>query len=188
MNRLISYFAKIGVFADLLTILVIVVGIISAILIKREVFPNINYDLVSINTTYPGSTAKETEKLITNPIEQELKEVDGISLIKQSEKIKSPYYKYIVYLDDKYERDKIKTKLKNDFKVSLPGEVYSQLCHSQPVFNKYKELILNDPKDQFPGAEYVSNQQICLPLYPDLRVDELMYVVDSLKSVLDSLN
>ena len=117
-----------------------------------------------------------------------LKEVDGISLIKQSEKIKSPYYKYIVYLDDKYERDKIKTKLKNDFKVSLPGEVYSQLCHSQPVFNKYKELILNDPKDQFPGAEYVSNQQICLPLYPDLRVDELMYVVDSLKSVLDSLN
>ena len=78
--------------------------------------------------------------------------------------------------------------LKNDFKVSLPGEVYSQLCHSQPVFNKYKELVLNDPKDQFPGAEYVSNQQICLPLYPDLRVDELMYVVDSLRSVLDSLN
>jgi len=81
MNRLISYFAKIGVFADLLTILVIVVGIISAVLIKREVFPNISYDLVSINTTYPGSTAKETEKLITNPIEQELKEVDGIKKV-----------------------------------------------------------------------------------------------------------
>ena len=117
-----------------------------------------------------------------------LQDLDGISLIKQSENIRSPYYKYIVYLDDKYERDKIKTKLKNDFKVSLPGEVYSQLCHSQPVFNKYTELVLNDPKDQFPGAEYVSNQQICLPLYPDLRVDELMYVVDSLRSVLDSLN
>ena len=93
-----------------------------------------------------------------------------------------------MYLDDKYEREKIKTRLLNDFKISLPGEVYSQLCHLQPVFDKFPELVLNDQKDQFPGAEFVSDRQICLPLYPSLTDDELMYVVESLKSALKILD
>jgi len=42
------------------------------------VFPNIHFDVITVNTVYPGSPAKEVEKLITNPLEQDLKEVDGI--------------------------------------------------------------------------------------------------------------
>ena len=120
--------------------------------------------------------------------DQVLEDVEGLRCISLSKNISSPYYKYIVYLDEKYERKTIKKKLKEDFNISLPGEVYSEPCHSQPVFKKYPELILNGPNDLFPGAQYVSDRQICLPLYPSLIDDELRYVVDSLKVVLKSLD
>ncbi len=134
-----------------------------------------------------NSIIKERRKF-AKLYDQLLENVEGLKCISLSENIISPYYKYIVYLDEKYERKTIKRKLKEDFNISLPGEVYSEPCHSQPVFNKYPELILNRPSDLFPGAQYVSDRQICLPLYPSLTDDELRYVVDSLKVLLKSLD
>tara|TARA_Y100000294_G_C8533921_1_gene328193 strand:+ start:260 stop:1381 length:1122 start_codon:yes stop_codon:yes gene_type:complete len=127
-------------------------------------------------------------KRLAKLYDRALENIAGIKCISTPENIISPYYKYIVYVDEKYEREKIKLKLKEDFNISLPGEVYSEPCHNQPVFEKYPDLILNDPNDLFPGAQYVSKRQICLPLYPSLRDNELIYVVDSLKAVLKSLN
>ena len=120
--------------------------------------------------------------------DQLLENVAGVKCVTTPENIVSPYYKYIIYLDKKFESERIKLKLKEDFNISLPGEVYSEPCHSQPVFKKYPELVLNDPDDLFPGAQYVSTRQLCLPLYPSLTDDELRYVVDSLKVVLGSLD
>ena len=134
-----------------------------------------------------NSIIKERRKF-AKLYDQLLEDVEGLKCISLSENIISPYYKYIVYLDEKYDRETIKKKLKEDFNISLPGEVYSEPCHSQPVFKKYPELILNGPNDLFPGAQYVSDRQICLPLYPSLIDDELRYVVDSLKVVLKSLD
>ena len=116
--------------------------------------------------------------------DQYLENVSGVKCISIPENIISPYYKYIIYLDEKYERDKIKLKLKDEFKICLPGEVYNNFCHNQPVFKNNPELILNDLDDKFPGSQYVSKRQICLPLYPSLSVSELEYVVNSLKKVL----
>jgi len=120
--------------------------------------------------------------------DQLLDNVPGVKCVTTPENIVSPYYKYIIYLDKNFEKEIIKLKLKEDFNISLPGEVYREPCHNQPVFKKHPEWILNDPEDQFPGAHYVSTRQICLPLYPSLTDDELRYVVDSFKVVLESLN
>lgn len=78
MNKLIEFFSRKGIFGDLVTIFVILLGIGSMFLIRREVFPNVTFDVITITTIYPGATAEEAEKLITNPLEQDLKEVDGI--------------------------------------------------------------------------------------------------------------
>lgn len=78
MRNLISYFAKQGIFVDLITLFVFVSGLSALVGIKREVFPNISFDLIVVTTVYPGASAETIEKLITNPIEQDLNEVDGI--------------------------------------------------------------------------------------------------------------
>ena len=120
--------------------------------------------------------------------DDQLNQTSGITLIEIPDHIECSYYKYIVYLDKRYDRHVFKNQLKKEFNISLPGEVYAEGCHNQPVFKKYPELVLNKTDEHFPGAKFVSDRQICLPLYPSLTDDELIYVVDSLKSVLESLN
>lgn len=110
-----------------------------------------------------------------------LKDIDEIRPIKIDENIKPSYYKYIAYLDERIERNILKDSLKINYNIFLPGEVYSNPCHSQPVFKKYPEKMLNSEKDEFPVTDYVCKHHICLPLYPSLNDDEIMYVIKSLK-------
>lgn len=78
MNYLIKYFAKQGLFSTLTALFVFVFGLIAILSINREAFPNITFDTIIVNTVYPGASASEVEKLISNPIEQQLKGVNGI--------------------------------------------------------------------------------------------------------------
>jgi multidrug efflux pump subunit AcrB len=84
MSRLIKFFINNALFADLVSLFVIVIGVFSLTQIRRDAFPNISFDVITISTFYPGASAQEMEKLITNPIEQDLKEVDGIKKLDSS--------------------------------------------------------------------------------------------------------
>ena len=78
MRYLIDFFVKNGLFANMITIILMGLGVYSVFTIKKEAFPNVAFDIVTITTTFTGASPEEVEKLITNPIEQEIKEVDGI--------------------------------------------------------------------------------------------------------------
>ena len=99
--------------------------------------------------------------------------------------MKSVYYKYIVFLPSNVDRQSIKQQLFKDYNISLTGEVYSDPCHTQPVFKKYPNKIINDHDDQFPVTNNVCKHHICLPLYPGLTNQEVQYIVESLKNVLN---
>ena len=107
--------------------------------------------------------------------------VEGIRPVRIPGNIKSAYYKYICYLDEKISRDGLKHKLKEEYGVSLTGEVYSDPCHSQPVFKQYPGKMFVCPNQSFDGTDYISRHHVCLPLYPRLTKDEVEYVVDALK-------
>jgi len=107
-----------------------------------------------------------------------------IEKIKIPDYISSSYYKYIVFLPENNDRGKIKETMKKKYGVSLTGEVYSNPCHSQPVFKKYPEYLGNYKNDKFPVTEYVCKNHICLPLYPGLKDEEAEYTVNCLKKFL----
>lgn len=121
---------------------------------------------------------------IAKAYDKKLKNISGLSPVKIPSNVKSSYYKYIAYLDDEIEREKIKSKLKEEYDIYLTGEVYADPCHSQPVFKNYPGTMLNKSGDKFPEAEYVSEKHICLPLYPGLSEQEIDYVAESLGEVL----
>lgn len=112
MRRLIEFFTHNRLFSDLLSIFIVLGGIISILLIRREVFPNVNFDIITVSTIYPGAAPQEIEKLITNPIEQDLKEVDGIKrLISSSTDNRSHI---VVFLDpDQTTEDKAKSDIQD---------------------------------------------------------------------------
>ncbi|MES2855865.1 MAG: efflux RND transporter permease subunit, partial [Bdellovibrionota bacterium] len=91
MDRVIRYFAENGRITYLLTFLVLIAGLIGVFSLKRESFPTVDFATITVETTYVGASPDEVEDLITIPLEDELRTVDGfdkvmsVSLAGQSE-------------------------------------------------------------------------------------------------------
>lgn len=67
-----------SILGNMLTLFVLVGGIIMVLFIQRDTFPEFELDLVVISTPYPNASAEEVEDLITNPIEDEIRDVEDI--------------------------------------------------------------------------------------------------------------
>jgi len=80
-----------SLFINLVSALVIIIGLMVSLGMNKEVFPNVAFDNVTVMTTYAGATPVDVEKLITVPIEKELKQVDGIKEIQSSSAVGFSY-------------------------------------------------------------------------------------------------
>ena len=78
MQSFIDYFLKRSLFVNLLSIILILMGGWIILNMNRAAFPSVNFDIVTIATIWPGASSQDVEKLITNPLEESIKEVDGI--------------------------------------------------------------------------------------------------------------
>ncbi|WP_117232494.1 efflux RND transporter permease subunit [Vibrio maerlii] len=77
--NLIAYFAQRPFLARIITIMVLMVGAGSLMTLKLQEYPNVAFENATIETIYPGATAQDIELNITNPIEKELRSVQGIN-------------------------------------------------------------------------------------------------------------
>ena len=78
MKGLINYFIDRSLLVNLLTVMIILVGILSLFNLKRETFPDISFDIAILSTPYSGSSTEDVEKLVTISLERVLKGIDGI--------------------------------------------------------------------------------------------------------------
>ena len=79
MKTIIRFLVERGLVVNLVSIFLFLLGLATSIMfINREAFPNVNLDIIQINTTYPGASPREIEQLIITPIEQELRALNGI--------------------------------------------------------------------------------------------------------------
>jgi multidrug efflux pump subunit AcrB len=78
IKSLIEWFINRSLVVNLITVLIIIVGSISLITIQKEMFPKVEFDVITINTVYPGTTSEDVEKLVTITIEREIRGIDGI--------------------------------------------------------------------------------------------------------------
>lgn len=78
--KISEFSVKNSLLINLISVFILIAGMYTLFVfkIRREAFPEVSYDMVVVNTIYPGSPPEEVEKLVTIPIEKELKGVDGI--------------------------------------------------------------------------------------------------------------
>lgn len=83
-NGIIGFFANHKVAANLLMMIMIIIGLLA--LKKHQVlyFPNFELDTISVSTTWPGASAEDVESAITIPLEQRLKNLDFLDEINSS--------------------------------------------------------------------------------------------------------
>lgn len=65
----------------LLILLVVLLGVSSLFTIPKESAPDIKFGIISINTLYTGVSPEDIDALITNKIEAEIQDIDGIDTI-----------------------------------------------------------------------------------------------------------
>lgn len=84
MHRLIAFFLDRSLLVNLVSVGILIAGTLFLWNARREAFPRVDFDWVLINTIYPGATAEDVETLVTIPIEDQLREVDGIEQLNSS--------------------------------------------------------------------------------------------------------
>ena len=78
IKSLIEWFIERSLVVNLITVLILIVGSISLFTLQKEIFPKVEFDVITINTLYPGTTSEDVEKLVTITIEREMRGIDGI--------------------------------------------------------------------------------------------------------------
>jgi multidrug efflux pump subunit AcrB len=78
---IIAWFAYNPVAANLLMLIIMAVGIGSALNIQRAFFPALDIEMIYITAPYPGAAPEEVEKGIVLKIEEAINDVDGIKRI-----------------------------------------------------------------------------------------------------------
>lgn len=77
-------FIRRPVFASVLSLLIVLVGLQSFHTLTIRQYPNIQPSVISITTTYPGANAQLMESFITTPIENALGGINGIDFTDSS--------------------------------------------------------------------------------------------------------
>jgi len=78
MKNIAEFSVKNSLLVNLISIFIIAVGLVALYQLNREAFPAVDFDIVTVTTVYPGAPAEDVEKLVTIPIEKELKGISGI--------------------------------------------------------------------------------------------------------------
>ena len=69
------------VLANLVFMLVLVLGVISYISLPREKDPTINFNWIQVTTSLPGASALDIEKRVTDPLEEVIRGVSDIKFV-----------------------------------------------------------------------------------------------------------
>ncbi len=184
MKKFIAYFAERSLIVNMITVGVLLAGIMFIYTARREAFPRIDFDYVVANTVYPGATPEDVEKLISIPIEDQLREVDGIEEL-WSTSIESRSIIAVKLDPDVKNRDKVINDIKNaiDRVTDLPADaeepVVTELSTAQqPVISiaiMNKNGISND-REEFELRKFAKmlNDRI-LELQGVARIDKQGY-------------
>lgn len=65
-------------FITCVIILMLAVGLISMNRLGVDLFPDVTFPVVSVNTTYPGAGPEEIETLVSKPVEDEVSTISGL--------------------------------------------------------------------------------------------------------------
>ena len=115
---------------------------------------------------------------IAKMYQEAFEKVEGISLLKISNNMRPSWYHYTVFIDHTINYDHLVAELTNTFQIPTK-QIYIPL-HKEFIFQEFDQPGLKKTED-------ILYHSLCLPLFVDMQVDQVQYVIDSVTKVLSSL-
>ncbi len=132
--KITKYFIDHIKLTNLSLLFIALVGIITMLSLPRQDSPNVDFNILTINTYYPGASPEDVEINVTDPIEDELEQVDGIEEF-SSYSLEGMSYILIQLDPDENDKVSVKDEIRSavDRVSNLPLEV-----EDRPVINEMK--------------------------------------------------
>ncbi len=105
------------------------IGVSAFFSMPRENFPEVNETKIYVSSVFPGNTAEDIEKLITDPLEDKLKSVSNVVEITSTSQ--EDYSMVVVEFDEDISVEQAKQKVKDEIDTETSGEDW-------PTFNDAK--------------------------------------------------
>ncbi len=184
MESLIRWFVNNKVVSNLLMILIIITGATTIPMLKMEVFPEIDLNIINVSAVYPGATPSDVEEAICIKIEERLQGLDGVKKITSSasENVGSVNIEIISGEDPNDLLDRIKAEV--DAIDTFPDNVEKPICRkiaganpviSVAVHGDLDDNSLNklteDIKDEIDGLPEVTLTSIVADLENEIKIN-----------------
>ncbi|MBT3981563.1 MAG: efflux RND transporter permease subunit [Bacteriovoracaceae bacterium] len=78
MEKLIKFCVERSLLVNLVSVAILVAGAFSAFMLQKDMFPNVDFGVVIVSASYPGSSSEDVEKLVTIPLERAIKGTEGL--------------------------------------------------------------------------------------------------------------
>ncbi len=184
MENLIRWFVNNKVVSNLLMILIIITGATTIPMLKMEVFPEIDLNIINVSAVYPGATPSDVEEAICIKIEERLQGLDGVKKITSnaSENVGSVNVEIISGEDPNDLLDRIKAEV--DAIDTFPDNVEKPICRkiaganpviSVAVHGDLDDNSLNklteDIKDEIDGLPEVTLTSIVADLENEIKIN-----------------
>ncbi|GAL88111.1 efflux RND transporter permease subunit [Jejuia pallidilutea] len=105
------------------------IGVTAFFSMPRENFPEVNETKIYVSSVFPGNTAEDIEKLITDPLEDKLKSISNVVEITSTSQ--EDYSMVIVEFDENITVEQAKQKVKDEVDTETSSEDW-------PTFNEAK--------------------------------------------------
>jgi len=125
------------VFITCILLLMLVMGFFAFKKLPVDLFPDVTFPIVTVQTPYPGAGPREVETLISKPLEEELGTISGIKTIRSTnrEGISIVVCEFTLETDVKYAEQQVRDKVSST-RPKLPDDV------KEPTIRRI------DPSDQ----------------------------------------
>jgi HAE1 family hydrophobic/amphiphilic exporter-1 len=131
MQKLAELCVKRPVFASVLVLILVVVGLFGFSQLGVDRFPKIDFPTVSVSTASPGSSPEAVETELTNPIEDSLNTISGIDEIRSTsaEGVSTVTITFVLEKDVNVAAQEVRDKI-NQVIPSLPDNVKQPVVHT----------------------------------------------------------
>ena len=184
MESLIRWFVNNKVVSNLLMILIIITGATTIPMLKMEVFPEIDLNIINVSAVYPGATPSDVEEAICIKIEERLQGLDGVKKITSnaSENVGSVNIEIISGEDpnDLLERIKAEVDAIDTFPDNVEKPICRKIAGANPVIsvavhgdlddNSLNKLT-EDIKDEIDGLPEVTLTSIVADLENEIKIN-----------------
>ena len=79
MKIMIDFFLERSLIVNIFTLTIVALGSLYAWNLQKEIFPRVDFGVINVTISYPGSSAEDVERRVIIPMERELKGISGIN-------------------------------------------------------------------------------------------------------------